>query len=630
MKKATFKEHFRYTFDNLMSKGPAAIILWLGIITLIMVLVSAVIVTFIGIVPNDSGSINFMEAFWQSLMRSIDPGTIGGDNGWPFRILMLVITIGGIFIVSALIGIISAGFDQKLEDLQKGRSKVIESEHTLILGWSPKIFTIIQQLSIANENQKKPRIVVLSEVDKTEMEEEIKTQVPDTQNSKVICRNGSPMDMNALDMVNFNEARAIIILPPENDGFEDIYVIKTVLAIVNNPNRKKDDFHITVEVQDVKNQEVIEMVAKEEVETLLLSDIIARLTVQAVHQPGLSVVIEELLKFEGDEIYFTTEPKLIGKTFSDALLCYEDSTLVGIQYKDKTVQLNPPKDYVIQEDDQIVAISEDDDTVIVNGKCGHNDIGSIKSNDEYTFEKKKVNTLILGYNSKIPLIITEFANYFPGDSTIQIVGQTHLQDDIEKLSIKGLETEFIYGDITSGKFLKSLQIENYDYIIILAESGINIQKADANTLVSLLHIRDIITKNNLNINVVSEMLDPQNMELARLSKKNDFIVSEKLVSLLLTMISENKYLKPVIEDLLDADGSEIYFKPAMAYVKENQECSFYQITKLAADFDQVAIGYRIMSKSNDSKANYGIVMNPNKAKMVSFNKEDMLIVLAED
>ncbi|PLW91856.1 MAG: potassium transporter TrkA [Marinilabiliales bacterium] len=630
MSKTTFKDRFKYTFDNLMSKGPGAIIAWLGIATLLLVLISAIFVAIIGILPAESEGMNFIEALWQSLMRSIDPGTVCGDEGWAFRILMLIITIGGIFIVSALIGIISAGFDQKIEQLRKGRSKVIETNHTLILGWSPKVFTVIHQLSIANENQHKPRIVVMSEEDKTDMEDAIKDQVETTRNSKVICRTGSPMDMNALDMVNFNGARAIIIVPPESEGFEDIFVIKTVLAIVNNPNRKKENYHITVEVLDEKNQEVIEMVAKDEVETLLLSDIIARLTVQAVHQPGLSIVIEELLRFEGDEIYFQKEPKVVGKTFSEAMLCYKDSTLIGLQYKDKKVQLNPPKDYVITEDDMIVAISEDDDTVIVNGKCGHREVEEIKSNDEYTFEKSKVSTLILGYNSKIPLIVTEFANYFPDGSTIQIIAQEDLQENMEKLNVEGLSTDIKYGDITSGKFLNSLKVEDYDYIIILAENGIDIQQADANTLVTLLHIRDIVKRNNFDINVVSEMLDPMNMELARISQNNDFIVSEKLVSLLLTMISENKYLKPVIEDLLDADGSEIYFKPAMAYVKENQECTFYQISKLASDFDQVAIGYRIMSKSNDPNANYGIVMNPNKEKLVKFSAEDKLIVLAED
>ena len=39
---------------------------------------------------------------------------------------MLVVTLGGIFVVSALIGVLSAGVDSKLDELRKGRSRVLE------------------------------------------------------------------------------------------------------------------------------------------------------------------------------------------------------------------------------------------------------------------------------------------------------------------------------------------------------------------------------------------------------------------------------------------------------------------------------------------------------------------------
>jgi len=50
--------------------------------------------------------------------------------------------------------------------MRKGRSRVIERNHTLILGWSPTVFAIIGELIIANENQRRPRIVILADHDK--------------------------------------------------------------------------------------------------------------------------------------------------------------------------------------------------------------------------------------------------------------------------------------------------------------------------------------------------------------------------------------------------------------------------------------------------------------------------------
>src|SRR3712207_7555644 len=52
-------------------------------------------------------------------------------------------------------------------------------DHTLILGWSPKVFTVLSELVLANENRKKPRIVILAEKDKVEMEDEIRAQIAD-------------------------------------------------------------------------------------------------------------------------------------------------------------------------------------------------------------------------------------------------------------------------------------------------------------------------------------------------------------------------------------------------------------------------------------------------------------------
>ena len=65
--------------------------------------------------------------------------------------------------------------------------------------------------------------------------------------------------------------------------------------------------------------------------------------------PGLSVVYIELLDFGGDEIYFNDEPALVGQTFGDALLAYEDSAVIGIAPRRRAQpRLNPPMDTLIE------------------------------------------------------------------------------------------------------------------------------------------------------------------------------------------------------------------------------------------------------------------------------------------
>lgn len=62
------------------------------------------------------------------------------------------------------------------------------------------------------------------------------------------------------------------------------------------------------------------MVGKDEVELILTDDIIGRIMVQTSRQSGLSIVLTELLDFNGDEIYFKHENSLIGKLLEKLFL----------------------------------------------------------------------------------------------------------------------------------------------------------------------------------------------------------------------------------------------------------------------------------------------------------------------
>ena len=191
MQKISSSQKLRYKFDNLMSKGPIAMISLLAIMSLLVVIVAGIVLSLFSISPEGAEPMGFIESVWQSLMRTLDSGTMGGDNGWGFRIIAFVVTLGGIFIISTLIGVLGSGIEEKLEQLRKGKSFVIEQNHTLILGWSSKVFTIISELVIANENQKNPRIVILADKDKVEMEDEIREKLEKLGNTKIIWRTTS-------------------------------------------------------------------------------------------------------------------------------------------------------------------------------------------------------------------------------------------------------------------------------------------------------------------------------------------------------------------------------------------------------------------------------------------------------
>lgn len=633
MTNITFSQKLRYKFDNLMGKGPIAMMGLLAFISLVIVLIAAGIISLFQVTPEGGESLNFGEGAWQSLMRTMDAGTVGGDQGAGFRTVAIFVTFGGIFIFSALIGVLSNGINDKLEQLRKGKSFVIENNHTLILGWSSKIFTIISELVIANENQKKPRIVILSETGKVEMEDEVRNKLDDLKNTKIICRQGSPNDLVDLAIVNPQAARSIIILANE-EGNADPLTIKTILAITNNPkNRRNEPYHIIAEIKDEKNLEVAKMVGKDEVELVLTDDVIGRIMVQTSRQSGLSIVYTELLDFDGAEIYFSDEKSLVGKTYGEVIFAYADSTVMGLQFADGSVKINPAMDYKLQSGDKVIAITEDDDTLIASKEKTYkiNDNAIVNLNSE---QSRAERILMLGWNKRAMIVIREMDNYVSAGSYMKIVST--FDDDRESIlsiakTLKNIKLEFEHADTTLRSVIDDLDVTSYDSVQLLCyKEQMDIQDADAQTLISLLHIRRIMEETGKDIKIVSEMLDLRNRDLAEVTKADDFIVSDKLISLLMSQVSENKYLMRVFEDLFNNDGSEIYLKPMTDYVKPGEKMDFYTVLESAKRKGQTAIGYRLASLSHDSSKAYGINCNPVKATSLTFTAEDKLIVLAED
>ena len=622
-----------------MSKGPIALIGWLFIASAILITIVSLVVVAFGIGPEGNGT--FGEVAWASLMRTLDAGTMGGDEGHPsFLIAMLVVTFGGIFIVSILIGVLTTGIEGKLEQLRKGRSFVAERGHTVILGWSSQIFTLISELVEANSNQRHSCIAILAEKDIVEMQDEIRSKLGKTGRTRIVFRTGSPIDMNDLDIVNPQDARSIIVLAPEVDN-PDFYVIKTILALTNDVNRSDKRYHIVAVIRDAKNFEVARMVGGDEVKLILAGEMMSRIMAQTCRQSGLSVAYTELLDFDGDEIYFKEEPGMTGKIFADTLMAYRDSAVMGLRFKDGRVQLNPPMETRVENGDQLIVISEDDDTIRLSPVTEYGvDTAAIrpKSLDPGVAE----HTLILGWNENAPFIIKEIDNYVQQGSTITVVcgngngaNLSLPQNGNGHRPFPNLTVSFQSGDTTDRLTLEELGAPSYDHIIVLSGGGeetatIDPQDADAHTLVTLLHLRDMSDKAGHPFSIVSEMLDIRNRQLARVTRADDFIVSDSLLSLMQSQISENAELAAVFQSLFEAEGSEIYLKPVDDYVETGKPVNFYTVVEAARRRNEVAIGYRLQHQAHSVEEAYGVKLNPEKSREVSYRNGDRIIVLADN
>ncbi len=630
-----------------MSKSSFAPIILL-IISFALIVIFLAIVLFMGnLLPQNSsilglnnGNYDFINALWITILRMLDGGVISEDPiETGFLAVMFLATISGIFMISILIAIVNSGLTQKITNLRKGKSFVVEYNHTVILGWSFQVFPIVSELVIANENQKNQCIAILAEKDKVEMEDEIKSKVPDTKTTRIVCRTGNPIDLHDLEIINPHQARSIIIIAPDTKDPDSI-VIKTILAITNNPHRKPlpHKYHIVAEIRDPRNVPIAQIAGKDEVQLVVFDYLVSRITAQTCRQPGLSVVFTELLDFSGDEIYFQEEPRLIKKTFVEAMFSYETSTVIGLRKQNGEILLKPPINTIIEKGDQIIAIAEDDDKIILsNIKEFHIDHSAIRSAPKYIQPKPEA-TLIIGWNRRTPIIINELDKYVWPGSTITVISD---DPEIEQKLFEECQNtvnnklNFKIGDPTNRKTLDEVKVTRFDHVIVLSQAELtDVQSSDARTLSTLLHLRDIADSTGHTFSIVSEMLDDRNRELAEITHTDDFIVSVRLDSLMLSQISQNKELRIVFETLFSAGGPAIYIKPAEYYVELGRPVNFYTVIESARQQNQIAIGYKLAKTKKryegDGILAYGVIVNPPKSHEIFFNDGDKIIVLAEE
>jgi voltage-gated potassium channel Kch len=628
----TRSQRLRYRFDATMSRGPIALVGWLALGTLVLIGAGAVVVTVFGIVPDD-GRKGFGGQLFSTLLHAMDPGTVAGDGGsWQFLGAMLVVTLGGLFVVSALIGVIATALDEKLLDLRKGRSFVVERDHTLVLGWSDAVFTILPELAIANESETKPSVVILADRDKVEMEDAIRTKVGDLKGTKVICRTGSPIDLGDIAIANPRSARSVIVLSPESDD-PDSEVIKTVLALTQGPHRRPDGYRIVAEIHDPANLEAAHLVGGEQAAFIDKRETISKLIVQASRQSGVSAAYVELLDFDGEEIYFRDDQELVGLPYGEVLLAYEHAAVIGLQRADGQILLNPPRELLLLEGDQVIAIAEDDAVL----EAAERFAGVVEHDAIVTGERAPsapARVLVLGWNSRTGTVVNELDHYVAAGSRATVVADAPGVEEAiarECAAVVNLAVEVRHGNTTDRSTLDGLGLGGYDHVIVMSYAEqLEPQRADARTLVTLLHLRDIAARLDAPVSIVSEMLDDRNHELAQVTEVDDVIVSDKVLSLLLAQISENQHLAEVFRILFEADGSEIYLRDVGEYVRPGRATSFATVVAAARERGESAIGLRLAELSSDPGSGYGVRLNPAKSKPWTPAHGDRVIVLAED
>lgn len=502
----------RYRFDRTLARSTGTLMGWLVITCLAVVVpVSALLVW------TDPGSPRSLPGRLTAVWRtSAETLRLGAVTGTPLRMLLsALLGLVALLCVSTLVGVITTGLADRLAELSRGRSTVIEEGHAVVLGWSDQVATVVGELIAAQAAHRPRAIVLLADRDKTEMERALALQTGPPGRARIICRSGPASDPDVLALVSPRTASTVLVLP-SGEPTADAEVLRVLLALRAVLGEGTDGPPVLAAVRDDRYRAPARLAAGARGTVLETDTVTARLIAQCVGRPGLSVVLRDLLDFAGDEFHLADSSAFHGSPFGTVLLGHATSCLVGLLTPEGRTLLNPPADTVVAPGSLLIVLTGDDDTTRPED-CGRLVDQAVIVTDPPPPDAA-AHLLLLGWNRRAPLIVDQLRRTAHPGSVLHVVTDRAVPGparEPETAAAARLTVRFQSADLSRPETLLGLDLAPYDGMVVLGpDPGDGPDRPDDRTLVTLLAVRLLEDRTGREMRVVTELIDDRNRPLA--------------------------------------------------------------------------------------------------------------------
>ena len=603
---ASWKERFSYWFDNRIARGSLGLIRFLIVVSIVLAVVIAGLIILFGFHEDEPAA----AVFWDSIATLLNAWMpYSGDGSLGYIILMAVCAIAGVLFTSVLIGIITSAIEEKIIEMRRGNSQVLESGHTVILGFYPGEYTLLRQLVLAAAG-KDACVVVADDMEREEMEQSIEENVECPRNFRIVCRSADITDPAALERCALASCRTVIVHPTD-----DARTIKTLLAV---SALKRDcpeaDFRILSLLSGSEFNFPAALAEQYRITALREHDTLAKMIAHSCTQMGLSETFRELFNFDGSEWYVLPLPGAAGLSFGELTVRLDGAVPVGI-YGTEGMRLNPSAETLIRPEDRLLVFSEDRDSIrITDGDANAAHTAAAAAEDADT------SALILGYNDSLPVILREMPENV---RRVLLAGRQGSDEERERLvtlaAQRGLAVEFSSAELTEEGALEALA-KNAEHVVILNDHEKEEEEADMEAIYLLLNLRDIRARLGARYNITTEMRRERNQDLVEDSDRTDFVVASSMSSMILAQLSESPELQSAFREILSNVGNEIFLKKA-SRLGIRGRFPVRSLRKMALEEGYVLLG--VMDAERKS------FFNPPLDKEVEADEETTLIVLGE-
>ncbi|MCG7208476.1 CASTOR/POLLUX-related putative ion channel [Streptomyces arenae] len=633
----------RYLFDRTLARSTGTLLGWLAVCCLAVVVpVSTLLVWTDPAAPR-----SFSGRLTQVWRTSAETLRLGAVAGTPARMLLSVLLgLIALLCVSTVVGVVTTGLGDRLAELRRGRSRVLERDHDVVLGWTDQIFTVVAELTEGRAGAGgsaggrsgggRHVVTVLADRDPAHMEAALTAALGGTDRVRLVCRTGVPTDPDALALVTPGAARAVVVLPAdEPDG--DLTVVRTLLALRALPGA--DDGpgapRVIAAVHDGRYLPAARLAAGPRGTVLETDRTAARLLVQAARRPGMPAALRDLLDFSGAEFHVTDVPEAVGLSFEEVALRLDTSCVVGVLRPDGRPLLTPAPHTVLGPGDRLVTVAHDDRTTPLTDRWARVDTAALAP--PAPLPEPPARLLLLGWNRRAPLIVDALRRTARPGSVLDVITDT-APDPAGHGSPRSpgpphdarLTVTHHVRDLAAPEALNDLDLAAYDSVIALGadrtDQGTGSERSDERTLLALLTLRSWEELTGRVLPVVAELRDHRGRTVAPLGPASHAVVRGELTALLMAQIAQNPELAAVFEEIFAVRGGALALRPAAHYVLPGHEAAFATVVAAALERGECAIGYH----AHDPRAARpydGVLLCPGKAERRVWRTEDRILVL---
>jgi hypothetical protein len=590
------------------------------------------------------------DAIWWAFLRLTDPGYLGDDTGTWRRTVSTVLTVlGYVLFMGSLVAILTGWLQRTMRRIESGVTPVVRKDHVLVLGWSARAGTVIDDLLrsegrvrrfLLRHGARSLHIVLLAEDVGPDLVQALKERTGRRWNPRrITLRSGSPLRPDHLERVAFPDAAAIVLpaceFPDAGTEHVDAHTVKALLSMSSHPSApaRRDLPLVVAELVDARKTEVARNAYAGPIEVLASDAIVGRLVAQNVRHRGLSGVYAELLAHgDGNELFVPELPELSGRPFDELVACFHNAVLLGIVRSEDgglRPSLNPPPGVVVEDGDRLVLMARtfEDTAPATDGTLARAERGQPVAIQRPGKGSRRV--LVLGWSHRVPALIAELASCHDETLEVEIVSTvsgSHRESAVQHYGadVSHLRLSHTQADYTLPADLARIDPTRFDNVVLVGSGWLRSgEEADARTISGVLLLRQILASCERRPAMLVELLDPTNAGLLGRRTEEEVLVSPVILSHMLAQVALRRELSAVFDELFGSGGAEIALVPATGYGLGGADVTFPEIQAEAARRGHVALGVRMASTASDAD----LYLNPPRDKRFALRDADEIVVL---